>query len=240
MTSLPTLVIAGYGSWAKAQVNPAAEVLKQLAEEHWQQCRVVLLEVPVASDELAATIEKTLLELKPAAWLGLGIAAGAHVIKPEMVGVNWLHFRVPDIKGYNPRLQRIEKHGPVAYEATLPNRAIVDALNAASIPAILSFSAGTHMCNQMLYSTRHFVEQHQLDTLCGFIHIPQSAENVSKERRGQPTGINSLPLPSMPQQLMGDAIKTAIEVICQQLNSTEATAAIQSEREVPDGVKVNA
>jgi len=210
MVPLPTVVIAGYGSWAKAAVNPAAQVLKQLADRRWQQCRVVLLEVPVDSAELAATIEKKLLELQPAAWIGLGISSGASVIKPEMVGVNWLHFSVPDICGYTPSLQRIVNNGPCAYDATLPNNAIVDALNSASIPADLSFSAGTHMCNQMLYSTRYYVEKHQLSSLCGFIHIPQSAENVSHKPLDKQ-------MPSMPQTTMTNAVAIAVDVVCQQI-----------------------
>jgi len=213
MVSIPTIVVAGYGGWAKAKVNPAEQVLRQLTLKRWTKCRVEFLEIPVDSLQLSTTVEQTLLDLKPDAWIGLGVASGANIIKAEMVGVNWLHFRVPDIKGYTPKLQRVMGDGACAYDATLPNQEIVQVLNKSSIPANLSFSAGTHMCNQMLYSTRYFVEKHQLPTLCGFMHIPQSAENISQTLPWE------VPLPSMPLSTMTNATELAIEVICQHFSN---------------------
>ena len=69
--------------------------------------------------------------------------------------------------------------GPDAYNATLPNEEIVDAINKAGIPAALSFHAGTHLCNQMLYTTAHLIRQSGMSTLNGFVHVPQTPANIA-------------------------------------------------------------
>ena len=202
-----TIVAAGYSGWVTAPENPAACVIRALANKVWPNCNLVTLEIPVQTDALYQRLEQALLEHKPDIWLGLGVSARSPVIKPEMVGINWRHFSVPDIDGQVASMQPIVADGPVAYNSTLPFGELVTALIAADIPASLSFHACTHMCNQMLYTVRHLAELHALPTRSGFIHVPQSPENVVRQEEIADWHC------SMSLPMMVDAISLAIDFL---------------------------
>ncbi|TCS65909.1 pyroglutamyl peptidase [Primorskyibacter sedentarius] len=91
--------------------------------------------------------------------------------------INWHHVDVPDSSGAQVDLSPIMTCGQVAYGATLPHAEMVAAVNAAGIPAAVPFHAGTHLCNQMLYTTAHAIQKRGLQTLIGFIHVPQPPRN---------------------------------------------------------------
>ena len=213
MSGLPTIVIAGYGTWAMAEVNPAASVLARLAERAWPSCRIETIEIPVVSDALFSRIEELLLDRRPRVWIGLGVAPRSAVVRAEMVAVNWRHFSVPDASGALADQLAVIVGGPTAYNADVPNAEIVSSLQAAGIPAALSFSAGTHLCNQMLYLTRHIVETHNLSTRCGFLHLPQSPENVARQPDAE------VPMASMSIAMMTDAVAIAVNRLAEGLAS---------------------
>lgn len=175
----PRILVAGYGAWAKAENNPAAHVVGELGKRRWSGCDVIGHVMPVNSGDLRNSIDNLLDTHRPDAWVGIGVSEAA-IIQTEMVGINWRHFDVPDSSGAQVALSPIVADGPVAYNATLPNADMVSALNTAGIPAAVSFSAGTHLCNQMLYSTAHVIAERGLSTLTGFIHVPQSPANVAQ------------------------------------------------------------
>lgn len=204
MPSKPCFIVAAYGSWAKAATNPAAQILASLRDLSWEGFSLVGIEVPVVSAGLKDLVEKNLREHKPAFWLSLGVAPGAHHLRAEMLGTNWLDFGVPDNDGACPQAEPIIVGGPVAYNADFPNHEIVDKLRSEGIPAAVSYSAGTHMCNQMLYTTSHLIAAHKLNTRCGFLHVPLSPENVAQ----QPS--TEEPRASMDLSMMNAAAKHVI------------------------------
>lgn len=181
MTSKPCFIVAAYGSWAKAATNPSAQILARLKNLSWEGFSLIGLEVPVVSAGLFDLVEKNLCEYEPVFWMSIGVAPGAPHIRAEMLGTNWLDFGVPDNDGSCPRAEPIIKGGPVAYNADFPNHEIVAKLKSEGIPAAVSYSAGTHMCNQMLYTTSHLIAKHGLNTRCGFLHVPLSLENVAQQ-----------------------------------------------------------
>lgn len=101
----------------------------------------------------------------------------------------------------------------MAYNATLPNADMVRALTAAGIPAALSFSAGTHLCNQMLYTTAHVIQGRELSTLTGFIHVPQSPANVA-QMEGRKRQVASMSLATTT-----DAIAICIHTLASALSA---------------------
>lgn len=94
----PKILVAGYGAWAKAENNPAAQVVGELAKRTWTGCDVIGHVMPVNSDELAGHIDALLDTHRPDAWVGMGVSEAA-IIQAEMVGINWRHFDVPDSSG---------------------------------------------------------------------------------------------------------------------------------------------
>jgi len=212
----PKIVIAGYGSWAKASANPAARIVARLQTREWTDIDVVAVEIPVNAAELSGRIDTLLQEVRPDAWIGLGVAPSSTLIRAEMVGINWLHAEVPDSTGAQFDQLRIVPQGPAAYDATLPNAKIVTAIRAAEVPAHLSFSAGTHLCNHMLYTTGHLIQKLGLNTRFGFIHLPYAMDDhLSPDQDGD---IH----PSMPLDLMITAVTTAVYCVADEMAQADS------------------
>lgn len=209
----PKIVVAGYGSWAMAAANPAQLVVETLEDQPFPGCTVIPIKMPVDTHGLYNRVEGALAMHNPDAWIGVGVAPSATMIRAEMIGVNWRHFSVPDAEGVTTDLLPIIEGGPDAYSADLPNKALVDAIMAAKIPAALSFSAGTHLCNQMLYTVRHLVKTKGYGTLSGFIHVPQTPENVALQMQDEN------PVASMSLDTMAYAVALCVEHVSEQLRA---------------------
>jgi pyroglutamyl-peptidase len=180
MTHKPTILVSGYGSWAKAKNNPAALVAARLGQEEFECCDLVAVELDVDTNAPQDNINRLLGTHQPDGWIGLGVS-GPAVVQPEMVGINWRHFSVPDVTGAHLRATSIVENGPAAYNATLPCVEMVTHLRANHIPAALSFSAGTHLCNQLIYTLAHMAAQRGIALRSGFVHLPQSPENIAEK-----------------------------------------------------------
>jgi pyroglutamyl-peptidase len=169
----PKVLVAGFGSWAKAQANPARDIALTLGARTWGGCEVIGVELPVDTTNIASEIDRLLIQHSPDAWIGVGMSSAA-VVEAEMVGINWRDFDVPDVGGKKIGRSAIIEDGPAAYFATLPNYECVDAIRSAGVPSEVSFHAGTHLCNQMLYTTSHLIKARGMRTLAGFIHVPRT------------------------------------------------------------------
>ena len=211
MVDQRTVVVTGFGAWARTSPNPAALALHELSAQTWRHCRFVPIEVPVKTTGLLAIVEEALLTYRPAIWLGLGVAPSATVIRVEAVGINCRDFDVPDNDDLSLDGAPVAEDGADAYFSTLPVRDIAAAIQVAEIPVSLSYSAGTHLCNQMLYTSLHLAQRHGLDTKCGFMHVPYTPDLASKlaETEG--------PQPSMALPLMTEAARITIERSLQHL-----------------------
>ncbi len=200
-----TVVVTGYGNWARTSPNPASLTLRALASQAWGDCRLVPIEVPVKTGGLLALVEDAILTYRPAVWLGLGVAPGAAAIRVEAVGINCRDFDVPDNDDVKLDGVPVVDGGADAHFSTLPVGDIVDAMRDAEIPASRSYSAGTHLCNQMLYTSLHLAKRHGLGTLCGFMHVPYTPELASKLAEAE--GLQ----PSMAVSVMTAAARITVE-----------------------------
>lgn len=203
----PKIILAGYGSWAKASYNPAEAVAMEMGARNWTDCEVISHAMPVRSDTLVDEIDQLLKLHTPDAWIGIGVSS-ATLIEAEMVGINWCDFDVPDAAGQTLKNVKIVPNGPSAYEASLPNDEIVSAITQSGIPAAISHHAGTHLCNHMLYSTARLIEQNAMPTLSGFIHVPRSPANILEDRA-------HLRKPSMSLSTTCDAMALCIQTTAQ-------------------------
>ena len=206
----PKILIAGYGRWAKAKVNPAQEIALELGTRTWDCCDVIGVGLPVDTSTIFAEIDELLTKYSPAAWIGVGVSSAA-VVHAELVGINWRNFDVPDAAGCTIKHSAIVEDGPAAYFATLPNFDVVDAIRAAGIPSEVSSHAGTHLCNQMLYTTAHQINARGLSTLTGFIHVPRTPANVFE------LGDAKMCRPSMPLAQSCEAVARCVEATAQAL-----------------------
>ena len=173
------LLVTGFEPFGGHAVNPSAELAKAVAGHTVEGYRVEGAVLPVHHRETPARARALLAELAPAAVLHLGLAEGRARVAVERVALNVMDYRMPDNAGVRACDEACVPGGPTAYPATLPVGAMVAALVAAGIPAYLSNTAGTFLCNQTLYATLHEIERLGLATRAGFVHVPLLPEMVA-------------------------------------------------------------
>jgi pyroglutamyl-peptidase len=172
------MLLTGFESYGGRSLNPAEQVVKRLAGTEIGGVPVTGHTLPVNYAELGARIARLIEEVQPRAVLCLGLWPGTPMLRVERIAVNIADFEIPDNVGLMTRGPVVEG-GAEAYRSTLPIHAIQDRLLAAGIPARLSASAGTFLCNALMYHALRSCAEHAPATLCGFIHLPYLPEQVS-------------------------------------------------------------
>lgn len=167
------LLITGFEPFGGEIINPSWEALKLLPEEINGYSLTKLL-LPVVFGKASDMIIKEAEKSDPDVILCIGQAGGRNAITPELVGINLRYASIPDNEGNQPTDESIIKGGETAYFSTLPVRKISEAIRECGVPSNVSYSAGTYVCNEVLYTLLwHFSGS---DTRVGFIHIPYSEE----------------------------------------------------------------
>ena len=174
------LLITGFQPFDGESVNPALEVAKGLQGKTINGYEVIAREIPVVRFEALKAVQAAIEELQPNAVITIGQAGGRPDITVERVGINIDDFRIPDNKGNQPIDEPVVTGGPVAYLATLPIKKMVANVKAQGIPASVSNSAGTYVCNHLLYGLLHYLTtQGKTAIPAGFIHIPYLPEQMA-------------------------------------------------------------
>jgi pyroglutamyl-peptidase len=179
MPSRPALV-TGFEPYAGRGSNPACEAARALDGRSIAGVRIHGRALPVSHARLRERAAALLRELDPAVVIGLGLWPGEPAIRVERFGLNLADFEIPDNDGALVVDEPVGANGPQALPATLPLRRIHTALLAAGIPARLSTSAGTFLCNSCLYSFLEAIESAPRSALCGFLHIPYMPAQVAE------------------------------------------------------------
>src|SRR5262245_28565195 len=198
------ILVTGFEPFAQHSDNPSRELAKAVDGRRVGDQDVRGSVLPVHHSEAAVAVERLVTELHPTAILHLGLAEGRARIGLERVAVNVLDYSIPDASGYQVVDEPCVVGGPVAYASTLPLRTILAALTAEGIPAFISNSAGTYLCNQTLYSTLHLVTTRRLHTRVGFLHLPLLPAMVAA------AGVDQ---PSMATTTMLRAVEVTLEAI---------------------------
>ena len=204
------ILLTGFEPFGTYTSNPAGEVAKALDGRAFGVHAVRGVVLPVHHAEAARVVERLVDETVPAAIVHVGLAGRRARIALERVAVNVMDFEIADNVGYRAAGEPCAAGGPVAYFSTLPLAEILRELVADGVPAYLSNTAGTYLCNQTMYTTRHLLERRGLGTPAGFIHLPQSAAMVAA---------SGLDEPSMDLPLMLRAIEIALRVTARSLDA---------------------
>lgn len=152
-------------------VNPSWEAVKRLPNKILS-ADVIREELPIIYDLAEEKLKNLITEHQPDVVINVGQSGDEGGIILERIGINLDDFNVVDNAGNMRVDKKIVEDGPDAYFTTLPCRKIVEAIKENGIPAVLSETAGTHLCNHVTYYTRHIIETEGLQTISGFIHIP--------------------------------------------------------------------
>lgn len=197
------LLITGFDPFGGETLNPSWEAVKALPDRIGSM-ELIKLELPTAFGRSARCLTEAVTLHRPQAVLSVGQAGGRSAITVERVAVNLADAGIPDNDGFQPRDLPLVPDGPAAYFSTLPVKAIVEALRAAGIPCQVSYSAGTYVCNSVLYRALHLGATACPGLLAGFIHVPFTPLQAAQKPAGTP---------SMAPADMVRALTEAIRVI---------------------------
>lgn len=202
------ILVTGFDPFGGEKINPALEAVKKLPHEI-AGAEVIALEIPTVFHRSLHVIEEAIKETDPDVILSIGQAGGRFELSIERIGINVDDARIPDNEGNQSIDIPIFKDGPAAYFSNLPIKAMVENIKVKGIPASVSNTAGTFVCNHVLYGVRHLCETRYPNKRSGFIHIPYLPEQVCDKR-----GVASMSLDSILKGL-----EAAIEAIV--LNDTD-------------------
>lgn len=197
------ILLCAFDPFGGESVNPALEAVKAIRCEGID---IKKLEVPTVFYKSVALVCNIIDEFKPDAVIMIGQAGGRDKITPERVAINVSDARIADNEGNVPCDEPVVAGAPAAYFSTLPIKDIVRALINEGIPAEVSNSAGTFVCNHLMYGVLHHIANRGIDCAAGFIHIPYLPEQT-----GYKAGVASLPLETDVR-----AVEIALGVICKE------------------------
>lgn len=165
-----TVLLTGFEPFNQETVNPAWEAVRALAGSSGDDYLIQVRQLPcvfgLANQVLKAAIE----EVEPQLVIAVGQAGGRSDISLERIAINIDDAPIPDNDMRKLIDEPIEAHGPAAYFSTLPIKAVVAALRMAGLPASVSQTAGTFVCNHVFYGLMHLTRGTAVRA--GFIHIP--------------------------------------------------------------------
>ncbi|MGB5445601.1 MAG: pyroglutamyl-peptidase I [Psychromonas sp.] len=164
------ILITGFEPFGGEAVNPALEAVKKLEGYSLIGAEIVTCSVPVVYLKSIDTVIEAIKTHQPDYVLTVGQAAGRAGITPERVAINVDDYRIADNEGNQIIDKAIRAEGPDAYFSTLPIKAMVKAIQDKGIPAQVSNTAGTYVCNHLFYGVQHFLRNTNIGH--GFVHIP--------------------------------------------------------------------
>lgn len=166
-----TVLITAFEPFGGESINPSWQTAAQLDGVHIAGHRIVARCLPCTFSGSLHALQQAIDETRPVIVIALGQAGGRPDITPERVAINWNDARIPDNIGEQPCDSPVIPHAPAAYFTTLPIKAISAALQQNGIPASISYSAGTFVCNHVFYGLQHIATQNGIQK-SGFVHIP--------------------------------------------------------------------
>ncbi len=190
------ILVTGFEPFATSSLNPSDEIVKALIGDD-----LVTAILPVVFGQASAQLRELIDLHKPTAVLCLGQAEGRSEMTPERIAINLDDARIADNAGNQPLEQRIMADGPDGHFSTLPIEKMVASMKAAGIPASISLSAGTFVCNHIFYVLQDYLKDSSVKS--GFMHVPL----MDEQRKECPT------LPTMPIRQMVAGVEIALNIL---------------------------
>ncbi len=171
------ILVTGFDPFGGEKVNPALEAVKSLPSViHGAEIRWV--EIPTVFYQSAEILETEIVRYQPDVVLCIGQAGGRASLTPERVAINQDDARIPDNQENQPIDIPIRLDGEAAYFSTLPIKAMVQAIKEVGLPATVSNTAGTFVCNHLMYQALYLADKKFPHMRAGFMHIPYMTEQV--------------------------------------------------------------
>ena len=197
------VLLTAFEPFGGESINPALEAI-QLIPDKIGEKEIVRAIIPTAFESSIATVIAYIEKEQPDVVLSIGQAGGRSDITVERVAININDARIPDNEEKQPVDQPIVEDGPAAYFSNLPIKAMVQAIREVEIPASVSNTAGTFVCNHLMYGVLHYLKSHYPQARGGFIHVPFLPKQVAQRANTAP---------SMSLENIVKGIEAAIAVI---------------------------
>lgn len=197
------ILVTGFDPFGGETVNPAFEAVKLLPDEI-KGAKMIKLEIPTSFYGSKKAVEEAVEMHRPDVVISIGQAGGRAEITPEWVAINLAEARIPDNDGNQPMEESLVAEGPAAYFSTLPVKAMVENIRAHGLPSNISYTAGTYVCNSVMYRVLHMAATQYPGMKAGFIHVPYAMEQLI----GKPSGT-----PGMSLTDIARALEYAIEAV---------------------------
>lgn len=196
------ILITGFDPFGGEAINPALEAVKLLPDEI-DGHKIDKLEIPTVFHKSKEVVEEQLNQKEYDIVLAIGQAGGRFELTPERVGINLDDARIPDNEGNQPIDEVIQTTGAAAYFSNLPVKRMTEGIKSQGVPARLSNTAGTFVCNHILYQLGYLEATKFPNIKFGFIHVPFIPEQVT----------DKIEKPSMSLETIAKGLKVALEVV---------------------------
>jgi pyroglutamyl-peptidase len=207
------ILISGFEPFGGSTVNPTEKLVRAIAEETFTGVALKTVLLPVYFDDCVDLLLQEIEEFRPDAVISCGLAGGRTGITPERIAVNLKDIApdapYPDNKGARPEDMSINPDGPDGLFTKLPIRRMVSCLKEAGIPASISYTAGTFICNNTMYGVLDYIRKNDLSMIAGFVHFPAS-EEMAEEHPAWTT---------LPQEIMLQGLRTIIQSTIEELQN---------------------
>ncbi|MGX7107022.1 pyroglutamyl-peptidase I [Hutsoniella sourekii] len=171
------ILITGFDPFGGEAINPAIEAVKKLPDTI-AGAEIIKVEIPTVFHKSAEVMREKVRQHQPDVIINIGQAGGRTGITPERVAINQDDARIEDNEGNQPIDVVIQEDGENAYFSSLPIKAMVEAIHQAGLPASVSNTAGTFVCNHIMYQTLYLIDKEFPHVLGGFVHIPYMMQQV--------------------------------------------------------------
>ena len=179
------ILLTAFDPFGGEKINPALESVKLVANQIGD-VEVVKLEVPTVFHKSIKTVQAAIEKERPDAVLCIGQAGGRFDMNPERVAINVDDARIKDNEGNQPIDVPVFEDGEPAYFSTLPIKAMVKAMCDAGIPASVSNTAGTFVCNHLMYGVLYTLDKWYPGVRGGFMHVPFIPSQVVNRKPAAP------------------------------------------------------
>lgn len=191
------ILITGFEPFGGESVNPAYEAVKLLPDMAGD-IQIVKMEIPTVFGEAGKVVETGILQHQPDAVICVGQAGRRADIGVERVAINLVEASIPDNAGNQPMDVKVQEDGDTAYFATIPVKAMVKNIKDHGIPASISYTAGTYVCNSVMYDLLYLIDRKYPSIRGGFIHVPYATE----QGVGKPVGTATMELSTISKALL--------------------------------------
>lgn len=204
------ILITGFDAFGNETINPSWETVKKI-KKYIGKIEVIKVQIPTIFYKSSNILFQEIKKINPDVVICVGQAGGRYDLTIERVAINIDDAGMPDNDGNQPINQTIYNDGENAYFSNLPIKNILKVLKESKIPISISNTAGTYVCNHLMYSLLYYINKNQLNIKAGFIHIPYILEQIIDKKN----------TPYMEKETITRGLEKIIEVVFKDKNDME-------------------